>query len=154
MPGARWFLLLLTIALLLDHHALRLLMGLSVGQRGLGPAWADAFADFTLDRYLFFTLFRLFPYGLLTLAVLRMARTPWRDAGLPVLLGGLAGIALFLAWGIWAALLPVYTGPHPETTPAFALLYLSIGAVPVGALGGLAGYWAMLGHRAWRRSRS
>jgi hypothetical protein len=143
MPRARWFLLLLLVALLLDHHALRLLMGLVVGQKDLGPAWAEAFADFSFDRYLFFTLFRFFPYSMLVLAVLRMARSPWREAGLPVLLGGLAAIALFLAWGIWEALLPIYTGERPETTPAFALLFLSVGAVPVGALGALAGYWSM-----------
>ena len=101
MPKARWFLLLLLVALLLDHHALRLLMGLSVGQRGLGQAWAEAFAGFTLDRYLFFTLFRFFPYSMLALAVLRMARSPWREAGLPVLLGGLVAIVAFLGWGQW-----------------------------------------------------
>lgn len=141
MPKPRWFLLLLLIALLLDHHAVRLIMALTVGQRGLSGAWVEAFADFSLDRYLFFTLFRFFPYSMLVLAVLRMARSPWREAGLPVLLGGLAGITAFLAWGSWEALLPIYTGQHPETTPAFALLFLSVGAVPVGALGALAGYW-------------
>ncbi len=151
MPKARWFLLLLLTTLLLDHYTLRLLMGLTVGQRGLGAAWTEAFADFSLDRYAFFTLFRSFPYGMLALAVLRMARSPWRNAGLPVLLGGQAGIAGFLAWGIWEALLPIYTGPHPETTPAFALLFLSVAAVPVGALGALAGYWAMLVRNSWAK---
>lgn len=152
MPKARWFLLLLLVALLLDHHALRLAMALTVGQRGLGGAWAETFADFSLDHYFFFTLFRFFPYSMLALAVLRMARSPWRAAMLPVLLGGLAGIALFLAWGIWEALLPIYTGEHPDTIPAFALLFLSVGAVPVGALGALAGYWVsrLLNH--WRGS--
>lgn len=154
MPKARWFLLLLGTALLLDHHTLRLAMGLTIGQRGLAQAWAEAFGGFSLDRYLFFTLFRFFPYSMLALAVLRMARSPWREAGLPVLLGGLVGIALFLAWGIWEALLPVYTGPHPETTPAFALLFLSVSAVPVGALGALAGYWVQLLRQARARHRT
>lgn len=151
MPKARWFLLLLLVALLLDHHAVRLILALSVGQRGLGQAWAEAWADFSLDRYLFFTLFRFFPYSMLALAVLRMARSPWREAGLPVLLGGLVAIAAFLGWGIWEALLPIYTGEHPETTPALALLFLSVGAVPVGALGALAGYWALLVRNSWSR---
>ena len=150
MPKARWFLLLLLVALLLDHHAVRLFLGLTVGQRGLGRAWTEAFADFSPDHYLFFTLFRLFPYSMLTLAVLRLARTPWREAALPVLLGGLAGIAAFLAWGIWAALLPIYTGQHPDTIPAFALLFLSVGAIPVGALGALAGYWVSRTQSYWR----
>jgi hypothetical protein len=139
---------------LLNEYTVRLALALAVGERGLSQAWAEAFAGFTLDRYLFFTLFRFFPYGMLALAVLRMARTPWRAAMRPVLLGGLAAIAGFLAWGTWEALLPVYIGGQPETTPAFALLFLSVGAVPVGALGALAGYWAMLGHDAWRRSRT
>ena len=154
MPKARWFLLLLLTALLLDHHAVRLIMALTVGQRGLGEAWAEAFADFSLDRYLFFTLFRFFPYSMLVLAVLRMARSPWRQAGLPVLLGGLAGIAAFVAWGSWEALLPIYTGQHPEITPAFALLFLSVGAVPVGALGALAGYWVLLALNSRSRHRA
>lgn len=151
---SKWLLGALAVALFLNENTVSLALGLTVGQRGLGQAWAEAFADFSLDRYLFFTLFRFFPYGMLALAVLRMARTPWRAAMLPVLLGGLAAIAAFLAWGIWEALLPIYTGQHPESTPAFALLFLSIGAVPVGALGALAGYWALLVQNSWSRHKT
>lgn len=150
IPG-KWLLGTLVVALLLNENTVALALALTVGERGLGQAWAEAFAGFTLDRYLFFTLFRFFPYGMLALAVLRMARTPWRAAMRPVLLGGLAGIAGFLAWGIWEALLPIYTSEHPETTPAFALLFLSVAAVPVGALGALAGYWVLLVQRSRAR---
>ncbi|MCC7262664.1 MAG: hypothetical protein IT369_09105 [Candidatus Latescibacteria bacterium] len=150
---SRWLLGALAVGLFLNETAVHFAMALTVGQRGLGQAWTEAFAGFTLDRYLFFTLFRFFPYGMLALAVLRMARTPWRQAMRPVLLGGLAGIAGFLAWGIWEALLPIYTGPHPETTPAFALLFLSVAAVPAGAVGALAGYWTMLVRHARARHR-
>jgi hypothetical protein len=147
----RWLLGALGLGLFLNEYTVRLALALVVGERGLGQAWAEAFAGFTLDRYLFFTLFRFFPYGMLALAVLRMARTPWRAAMRPVLLGGLAAIALFLGWGLWEALLPIYTGQHPDTVPALALLFLSVGAVPVGALGALAGYWAMLVRNSWLR---
>lgn len=151
---SKGLLVTLAVALFLNENTVRLVLALTVGQRGLGGAWTEAFANFSLDRYLFFTLFRFFPYSMLALAVLRMARTPWQAAMLPVLLGGLAGIAVFLAWGIWEALLPIYTSEHPETTPAFALLFLSVGAVPVGALGALAGYWALLVRNSRSRNRA
>lgn len=151
MPGVWWFLALLLVALALNEHTIHLALALIVGQRSLAVAWLDAFGNFSLDGYLFFTAFRLFPYALLVLAVLRLARTQWRPAALPALIGGGLGIAVSLAWGTWITLRPYYTTEHLSSTTALTFLILPVLCVPAGACGALGGYGIQTLLRFWTR---
>jgi hypothetical protein len=63
-----WIITLLT-ALVVNENLVQWMLAMIIGGYGLLDGFKDAYKYFTIEGYLFFTTFRLFPYVTLGLAV-------------------------------------------------------------------------------------
>jgi hypothetical protein len=138
MKIKKYILALLLLALLVNEQVLQWAVAVKVGGHTLSTGFQDAFKDFTVDGYLFFTAFRLLPYVGLGLVLVLISRSRLRDYVLPVFAGGVVGILAMIIWGSWMALRPIYAGGHVASTTAIAFIFIPLYAVLSGAIAALA----------------
>jgi hypothetical protein len=137
MKIKKYILALLLLAILVNEQVLQWAVAVKVGGYAVSTGFQDAFKDFTVVGYLFFTAFRLVPYVGLGFALVLISRSRLRDYVLPVFAGGVVGILATIVWGSWMDLRPIYAGWHVSSTTAIAFIFIPLYAVLSGAIAAL-----------------
>jgi glutathione synthase/RimK-type ligase-like ATP-grasp enzyme len=131
-----WYVaVLLLVALLIDENVVNWALAVKVGGYSTAAGFTEAFKDYSIFDYLFFTAFRLIPYIGLAIILVILSKTKAKDFVLPVFIGGLIGILAMYLWGSWTTLRPLYTDEHVSSTQAIAFLILPFYSSSSGALG-------------------
>ena len=135
-PSSRWYVaVLLLVALLIDENVVNWALAVKVGGYSTAAGFTEAFKDYSVFGYLFFTAFRLIPYMGLAIILVVLSKTKYKDFVLPVFIGGLIGILAMYLWGAWTTLRPLYTDERASSTQAIAFLILPFYSSFSGALG-------------------
>ena len=131
-----WYVaVLLLVALLIDENVVNWALAVKVGGYSTAGGFTEAFKDYSIFGYLFFTAFRLIPYIGLAIILVVLSKTKAKDFVFPVFIGGLIGILTMYLWGAWTTLRPLYTVERASSTQAIAFLILPFYACFGGALG-------------------
>ncbi|GAA6186733.1 hypothetical protein [Aliiglaciecola sp. NS0011-25] len=133
-----WTLLFLSF-LLINETTVEWLLAVIVGGYDLQLGFERATQYFTLDSFLFSTVFRIVPYIVLSLvALLTSLRSS--TIGKIALYCSLATISLFHFWGYWDMQHSHFTSEHTSSTSALAIIFIPIHAIWLSAVAGALGY--------------
>lgn len=130
-----WYTLMFA-ALLINESTVQWALAVLVGELSIIAGFNDAFGNFSLSGYAFFSAFRFIPYLILAFIVKRYLIPKWPTSS-AIAWGGLCGIVVIIVWGSWSAMHAYYTDAQISSTTAIAFLFIPFYAIVGGLIGGL-----------------
>jgi len=140
----KFWILVVFIAIFINENFVKWLLAMFVG--GLNPAdgFIDAYKFFSMEGYLFFSIFRVIPYLLLFFLVAFKIKG---NTVVGIGWGGLLGIVLGMIFGFWDSQSAIYSAKQVSSTTAIAFLIIPFFSIITGMLGGLVGFHTFKAYR-------